>query len=593
MGLVTLVASVFYLFFAANSVQESDGAELALMAIKQAALHPPGYPLYSLLSQPLVWFFSENPYATLARFSAILQGASVGLMFWFCFRLTKQLSFSFAISVAFAIFYPALRIATDTEVFALQSFLLLALLNCCAKAFDLNESVQKVSVFLMGLFFGLCASNHHTVILWAPLLVGIFLERQVGTNLKHWVQQSSYGLVGLLLGLSPYLYLVWCLYNPESQGFISITSWSSLWAYILRSGYGTFSLQAQTGLEESYFFHALYVIFLGLPVPLIIAAFSPIWLVRFKRYLLVGIGGTLLMHTWFLSNLIFEGNSDLHGQLLARFYALVGIFPLFMAVVWYVKTRIGNFPVLKYLLITILVIPSLVQISSSIGLTNAKQDQVVAAEISLLLESLPPRSIYISTLDRLSSGLPYTQLKTGQRKDLVVVVAGLLKNSEYRANLQKTLDFNLSNNPRSLQSAVSELVEAAEKQGRFVYAYPDLPIADDLKFYASGIAWQVVPATRAITRGAVLRNIFSVCARIPENIRSVSVQRINSLLVLERVFALPIRFMVPSSEMGSVGSLLKAITIPSAVNPDSTEIRQYCIKSWGDQTDLGLPVKPY
>ena len=593
MGLVTLVASVFYLFFAADSIQESDGAELALMAIKQGALHPPGYPLYSILSQPLVWLFSGNPYATLARFSAVLQGASVGLMFWLCFRLTKQISFSCAISVAFAIFYPTIRIATDTEVFALQSFFLLVLLNCCAKAFDLNESVQKISIFIIGLTFGLCASNHHTIILWAPLLLGIFLERQVGSNLKEWARQGCYGLIGLLLGLSPYLYLVWCLYNPEAQGLIEITSWSGLWAYILRSGYGTFSLQAQSGLEESYFFHALYILFLGLPVALIITIFSPIWLVRFKRYLLAGIGGTLLMHAWFLANLIFEGNSDLHGQLLARFYALVAVFPLFLVIIWYVKTRIGNFPILKYSLAILLVVPGIVQISNSIGLANAKDDQVVAAEINLLLDSLPPKSIYISTLDRLSSGLTYYQLNTGRRKDILIIVAGLLSNPEYRSSIKKNLKLNLGARPKNLQAAVSELVAQAELQGRFVYAYPDLSIGKDLKFYASGIAWQVVPANRTVTRGAVLKNIFSVCAHIPESIRSVSVQRINSLLILERVFALPIRFMVPSAETGSIGGLLKAITMPSSLNPDTTEIRQYCIMSWGNQAELTLPVKPY
>lgn len=152
---------------AAIGVQESDGAEIAFQAVNAGVLHPPGFPIISLMSIPLVRLFPINPYETLAIFSAFCQCLATFILYLTCHRLNSLL-FSIAIALSWLLFPATLRSATDTEVFALNN--LLFSITCF---FSLNAITEKRSgALLLSTFcFGLAVSNHHMSVLALPFIL--------------------------------------------------------------------------------------------------------------------------------------------------------------------------------------------------------------------------------------------------------------------------------------------------------------------------------------------------------------------------------------------------------------------------------------
>ena len=230
---------------AARTLQEGDGAEIAYQALMAGVLHPPGFPLYSLLSIPLVQIFSENPYHTLAIFSVVCQSLAAVMIFLTANLFVRSRIISLAISLSWILFPATIRTATDCEVFCLNNFLV-SLFCFLACRYLLTK---KGSPFLIAFCLGLAWSDHHISVFFTPLLIAVGFK-------NFQFKKSLLMILGLTLGMTPYLYLIFRIYYPTETIFFPLENLKDFSDYFFRVAYGTFNLKAGEGSEDlSYIWH--------------------------------------------------------------------------------------------------------------------------------------------------------------------------------------------------------------------------------------------------------------------------------------------------------------------------------------------------
>ncbi|MBN2340743.1 MAG: DUF2723 domain-containing protein [Deltaproteobacteria bacterium] len=181
--------------------------------------HPPGHPLYVMLSKP----FTLLPFGTIAfrvSLASATAGAIASFLLYKCtylvlskatqatpewFNAALALSASLLASVTHAWWFQMVR----QEVYALQIMLVLAALYPVLK-FSLSDDIpeHKINLLVLASFiFGLGATNHHFIMLVSlpaalPALVAVVKE-ETKTPLLQYSKMAAAALVGLI----PYLFL--------------------------------------------------------------------------------------------------------------------------------------------------------------------------------------------------------------------------------------------------------------------------------------------------------------------------------------------------------------------------------------------------
>jgi Protein of unknown function (DUF2723) len=223
-------------------VAGGDSGELVGAVGGGGVIHPPGYPVYSLLGQ----VFAHLPFGNLAWrinvMSAVCDAVAAGVLFLATLRCTESRGAALVTAALFA-FAPGIwRYAISAEVFALNN-LFVALLFLVAV---LYEATRERRYALWGAFIlGLGLSNHHTILFTAVPLAAWVLW--VGRG--DLVRPRVLGLLVLALGagLTPYLYLPLAAGRHAPVTWGAANTWSGFWTHVLRREYGTFQL-APTGI---------------------------------------------------------------------------------------------------------------------------------------------------------------------------------------------------------------------------------------------------------------------------------------------------------------------------------------------------------
>lgn len=162
----------------------ADGGDLIAAAATGGVPHPTGYPLYILLARA----FQLLPIGSLAfrtnLLSAITTVLTAVLLYSLMMRVITFHNWSVALVCGFAFGLSPLiwSQAVITEVYALQSFLLVLLLF----VFVCRVSCEIHSDIFQGLILGLAIANHVTAIFFAPvvLLGGTLLRTQFESREK-------------------------------------------------------------------------------------------------------------------------------------------------------------------------------------------------------------------------------------------------------------------------------------------------------------------------------------------------------------------------------------------------------------------------
>jgi hypothetical protein len=251
--------------------------------------HPPGYPVYLLLS----WVFSQLPFGNLAwrvnLLSAVAAAAAAGLLYLLMRRLECGRPAALATALAFAFGRVVWSQATLAEVYALAATLMAAvLLAVVSWGASRTPGTLELAVFLAAL--GL--AHHTTVAMVAPALVLYVLATDARAGLAPRLLVRG-GLLAAL-GLSPYLLIL--LRNWQHAPYLGAraTTLADLWDVMRGASFEgrLFAFDVRTVLTERVLVIGRILAGELTPVGALLAVFGLATLVRerWREALLLGLG---------------------------------------------------------------------------------------------------------------------------------------------------------------------------------------------------------------------------------------------------------------------------------------------------------------
>lgn len=321
-----VVAFIVYCFTLAQGVGVDDSGELMAAACEPGIVHPPGYPLLTLISHAMVRIPWGDVGVRLNLISALFGACTT----WLISRAVAQVTHSAAAAVIAACawsFAPAVwSWSTLTEVFALNNCLIAAMINLNIEM-DKAQSPRLITTWM--LLAGLALCNQLTVLFWLPV-GGVWL---VVANYRLLQQPKviAWGLCALLLGLLPYLYLpIATLWRPEVR-WGDPTSIIGFIKHISRAEFGALQM-AQTDVQSGQLFLTnlwLYLKAQSMSLSgigwLIIFAMT-LWLTISRRWRAAPLAVGFLSVAWLFYALVFHylANVDvknaLYERMLSRFW---------------------------------------------------------------------------------------------------------------------------------------------------------------------------------------------------------------------------------------------------------------------------------
>jgi hypothetical protein len=230
-GALVLSTLILYVVVAPTHIVDGDNAEFSTLGAIGGTAHPSGYPLYLMWLRVMAWLPGQSPAHTAALATAILAAVSTGMLHAACRAWGGR---TFGATLAVAVFAAApiiMRISTEAEVFALNGLIAATVLWLSATRGPLRGIARAVA---LGAVAGFGMSNHMTCTLLAP--IGILgAVRGVRESGRPLVAVAS-AIGGLVLGLTPYLYL---LATPDTaMSWGKVHDFNELIAMILRRDYG-------------------------------------------------------------------------------------------------------------------------------------------------------------------------------------------------------------------------------------------------------------------------------------------------------------------------------------------------------------------
>ncbi|HUS31602.1 MAG TPA: DUF2723 domain-containing protein [Kofleriaceae bacterium] len=194
--------------------------------------HPPGYPLYLIWLRAFSWLPAQSPAHASAIATAILGALGVLVLHAAC-RAWGARPRAASLTVAIFAAAPAvLRIQTEAEVFAMNNLIVALVLWLSATRGPLRGYAR---IFALGLVAGFGLSDHLTCVLAAP--VGILgVVRGVRETKTGAVGGIGIAIAGLVLGLTPYLYLL--ATHDTNISWTRIDDVTHLVHHFLRKDYG-------------------------------------------------------------------------------------------------------------------------------------------------------------------------------------------------------------------------------------------------------------------------------------------------------------------------------------------------------------------
>ncbi|MFQ5601754.1 MAG: protein O-mannosyl-transferase family [bacterium] len=451
-----------YVYYLCPTVAAGDSGEFITSAKILGIPHPPGYPLYTLLSH----LFTYLPFQSVAwrvNFSSALYGAlTVLIVYLALLRLTNKIAPALAGAGALAFSRFFWHYSEVAEVFPLNNLFVaglvyvLIILRQKYRVFQMNsdkKSQTEVKASCLRLFYlfsflaGLALTNHHTFVLIAPAVLFYFWFTMRGFLLDS--KAIGLALLFFVAGLTPYLY---CPIAAATQPFINWdhpTTLKNFLNLVFRADYGSFSPFASELRSEltvarvqqlPAFFVGLFQQFTALGL-----ALAFMGMVNFK---LRKIWQGFLIAGFFFSGIFFVlyANVSISNPLLLgvlhRFYIMPAIFfclwiGLGVETVrqWLEQnkfTTVARFAPLA--LISTLIIW---QFYSNKAEANFRDNHLAEDFAHNILLSLPENALFFVRGDAASMGVDYLQIVNGVRPDVMILDQAKMTYEWYYTQAQK------------------------------------------------------------------------------------------------------------------------------------------------------------
>jgi hypothetical protein len=433
--LLALTALALYVWLAPAHIVDGDNAEFATLATLGGVAHPSGYPLYLLWLHATAWLPAANAAHAAAIATAVLGAATVAVLHAACRSWGAR---PLAATIAGALFAGApivVAISTQAEVFALNNLLVACVLWLAAQR---GPARGLARAGLLGLVAGLGLANHLTCALVAP--VGVLGVARAVREARWTALAAAAG--GLVLGLMPYLYL---FATPDSAlSWGTVRDLGDLVAMITRRDYG--GAGAFLGHDHS-----------GDPMQSLIALAATLarcwlWLpfvgglaalaIRTAR---AGEGETrvawgALAAAWLLAGPLLALRFNIAPEGLGRY--VVERFYVLPALLLTVPVAVALDAVGARLPERVRAIRAMTPIAATLGfvaiaaLSLPRVTSVHTAAVERYVENtlgaLPPDAVVITTADDLYFGGAYVQRVLGERQDVAIISASMIKLGWYR-----------------------------------------------------------------------------------------------------------------------------------------------------------------
>jgi hypothetical protein len=265
--LIFLFFFILYYINSAPGIVFGDSPELALSSYSLGIAHPPGYPLFSIITK----FFSYlQPFQDYAKkcntFSVFISSLTLTILFYTINLLYNNKLTALIATLTTGFSYIYFKQSLVTEVYALNSFFVILITFSLVKYTKTND---KRWLYLSSFIGGIGLGNHHTLI---GILFSAFMfmfSKKVG--LKTFFTS----LLFLLLGITVYIYLplrslnnpILDWGNPENlDNFISVITREQFG--FGNNDYNFVKIQAQilhyfTFLKEQFYIPLLLLTFYG------------------------------------------------------------------------------------------------------------------------------------------------------------------------------------------------------------------------------------------------------------------------------------------------------------------------------------------
>lgn len=253
-----------------------DASEFVLSAHYLGISHPPGYPLFSLIGKIATFF----PFFTPAYKIHLLTSLFATVTLYCCAQIVQLLSRS-QISVFFVVgllggsgFFIVQAVTAEVYIFNLMFFCWLFYLACRLHFFNCLKDLLFFSAI-----FGLALTNHWPLMLLSFPALFVLVYPSLGQHKRY----LGVCVLLFLVGLSPYLHLMWAHHYSDFIFSDPLDSLEALWGYVSREEYRLHDQQTYVELADRLMFFLDGSFFLGLELSLLALPFAGLGLYRFYQ----------------------------------------------------------------------------------------------------------------------------------------------------------------------------------------------------------------------------------------------------------------------------------------------------------------------
>jgi len=218
-----------------------DSSEFSLVGSMWGVAHPPGYPLYTLLSNLVTRLI---PISTITWRISLISSLSTIFASYFIYKLLRFMKVGNLVSLFSASFYvllyPIWLYSLVPEVFALHNLLVILTTWLVFQFIKQNRLLYLNLIFLL---IGVQFAHHHIFVLFIPAWGYLLYKNHIVAYLKKLPKKKFIMLMGLLvIGASIYIYAPIASYLSTN----SIMDWENAKTFqgfirlITRAMYGTF-----------------------------------------------------------------------------------------------------------------------------------------------------------------------------------------------------------------------------------------------------------------------------------------------------------------------------------------------------------------
>jgi hypothetical protein len=243
---------LIYLWSMPRTVVLEDDGLFLLTAYFNGIAHPPGYPLYTLMSHLATFIPLGNIAERVHGFTAMLGATGCVCLYRAIRHLLPGKFYALVASFAFGFSLAFWSQSIIAEVYSLNIVIVMLLFWLSLKYAACNDTAEQQRLLnWMGLIYGLGLSNHWPLlVLSTPLFLTVLLP-----GWRNLLQQFPRGVLFGLLGLTPYMWMVWrSQLDPLISFYGPINDLQEFWFFISRQMYAEVEHSPTAGWHDRFAF---------------------------------------------------------------------------------------------------------------------------------------------------------------------------------------------------------------------------------------------------------------------------------------------------------------------------------------------------